>query len=70
VQLGNLSVRLGAFALWAFCGQWAGPKKIVYSSEPAPEEIIAASKTFTRLKSHLNMCDATISLRVAQTMNT
>ena len=42
-------LRLGAFALFALCGQWGGPKKVTYASEPAPEEIIAASKNFARL---------------------
>lgn len=39
---------LGAFALFAFCGQWGGPKKISYASEPSPEEIVNASESFAR----------------------
>ena len=41
-------LRLGAFALFAFCGQWGGPKKISYASEPSPEEIVNASESFAR----------------------
>jgi hypothetical protein len=40
--------RLGAFVLFALCGQWAGPKKITYASEPLPEEIIETSQQFLR----------------------
>ncbi|CAJ1386502.1 unnamed protein product [Effrenium voratum] len=39
---------LGAFALFAFCGQWGGPKTIRYTSEPPPEDIISASQEFVR----------------------
>lgn len=46
---------LGAFALLACCGQWGGPKKVNYNSEPSPEEIIGASKRFARMLERQNI---------------
>lgn len=40
---------LGAFALFALCGYWNGPKKITYASEPAPEQLVEAAKGFPDL---------------------
>ena len=39
---------VGAFALWALCGYWNGPKRINYSSEPDPEEITEISEAFSQ----------------------
>jgi len=39
---------LGAFALFALCGYWNGPKKITYASEPAPEQLVEAAKGFVQ----------------------
>eukprot|EP00442_Polarella_glacialis_P017547 CAMPEP_0115086876 /NCGR_PEP_ID=MMETSP0227-20121206/22874_1 /TAXON_ID=89957 /ORGANISM="Polarella glacialis, Strain CCMP 1383" /LENGTH=809 /DNA_ID=CAMNT_0002476473 /DNA_START=82 /DNA_END=2511 /DNA_ORIENTATION=- len=40
---------IGAFALWALCGFWGGPKKVVHASEPAPEDIEAAAQEFIKV---------------------
>lgn len=51
---------LGAFVLFALCGQWAGPKKITYASEPLPEEIIETSQQFLRTLGSENISDLTM----------
>mmetsp|Transcript_39287 Transcript_39287/g.126108 ORF Transcript_39287/g.126108 Transcript_39287/m.126108 type:complete len:354 (+) Transcript_39287:1320-2381(+) len=33
------TVEVGAFALWALCGFWGGPKKVTYNSEPEPSSV-------------------------------
>jgi hypothetical protein len=36
--------KIGAFLLWALCGYWGGPKKVVYNSEPDPSSIVEAAE--------------------------